>query len=96
MRVKQLADSDYAGPWTLPLQVYRSVACVFVGFLLRAGGISGKEYYRDLTGKEQAFGKDDIAGREELKTSIMPGGLVGTFTDEELRDLLAFLMASGT
>lgn len=90
-----LEPNREVAPQFYPTQVALNDGTIFTGILLRAGGTSGKEYYRDLTGKEQSFGKSDIAGREELKTSLMPGGLVSTLTDGELRDLLAFLMASG-
>lgn len=33
-RVNAAATSRYAKPWTLPMQITRSVACVFAGFLL--------------------------------------------------------------
>jgi nitrate/nitrite transport system permease protein len=33
-RVNAAAMSQYAKPWTLPMQIARSVACVFAGFLL--------------------------------------------------------------
>lgn len=91
-----LEPNGEVAPQYYPTQVTLKDGTVFTGILLRAGGTSGKEFYRDLTGKEQSFVKDDIAGRAELKTSLMPGGLVGTLTDGELRDLMAFLMASGT
>jgi hypothetical protein len=64
----------------------------FTGILLRTGG-SDREYFRDLTGREQAFVKTDIVERHESKTSLMPEGLVDALTDGELRDLLAFLMS---
>lgn len=60
----------------------------FTGIMLRSWS---KEVYRDFTGKERLFEKSDILQRTELKTSLMPMGLVATITDEELRDLLAFL-----
>ncbi len=60
----------------------------FTGILLRS---SGTEVFRDLSGKERSFPKTDILERTELKTSLMPAGLVTSLTDEELRDLLAFL-----
>jgi putative heme-binding domain-containing protein len=60
----------------------------FTGIMLRSWS---KEVYRDLTGKERTFEKSDIIQRTELKTSLMPPGLVTSLTDEELRDLLAFL-----
>lgn len=33
-RLRATAESTYAKPWTLPLQIARSVACVFTGFFL--------------------------------------------------------------
>jgi len=49
------------------------------------------DVFRDLTGKERTFEKTDVVQRTELTTSLMPSGLVMSLTDEELRDLLAFL-----
>jgi putative membrane-bound dehydrogenase-like protein len=60
----------------------------FTGIMLRSWS---KETYRDFTGKERTFEKSDILQRTELKSSIMPMGLPAMITDEELRDLLAFL-----
>ncbi|MCB1227427.1 MAG: c-type cytochrome [Verrucomicrobiales bacterium] len=86
-----LEPSREVAPQYYPTQVTLKDGTVFTGILLRAGGTSGKEYYRDITGSEQAFGKEQIQRREELKTSLMPGGLTSTLTDAEVRDLLAFL-----
>ncbi|MFN3159787.1 MAG: ABC transporter permease subunit [Rubinisphaera brasiliensis] len=33
-RISSIAASEYAKPWTLPMQIVRSVACVFAGFFL--------------------------------------------------------------
>ncbi len=63
----------------------------FIGFLLRS---SSTEVFRDITGKERVFQKADILQRTELKTSLMPPGLVTLLTDDELRDLLAFLASA--
>lgn len=63
----------------------------FMGFLLRS---SSTEVFRDITGKERVFQKADIVQRTELKTSLMPPGLVTLLTDDELRDLLAFLTST--
>ncbi len=60
----------------------------FMGILLRS---SSTEVFRDLTGKEKSFPEADVVSRTELKTSLMPPGLVMSLTDAELRDLLAFL-----
>lgn len=60
----------------------------FTGILLRSSSI---DVFRDLTGKERTFQEADVIRRTELKTSLMPTGLVASLTDAELRDLLAFL-----
>ncbi|MEQ1849972.1 MAG: PVC-type heme-binding CxxCH protein [Chthoniobacteraceae bacterium] len=60
----------------------------FNGILLRS---SSTEVFRDPTGRERTFKPEDILERTELTTSLMPPGLVGSLTDAELRDLLAFL-----
>lgn len=33
-QIKAVVESSYARPWTLPMQIVRSVVCVFAGFLL--------------------------------------------------------------
>lgn len=33
-RTAKMASADYPKPWTLPMQILRSVACVFIGFLI--------------------------------------------------------------
>ncbi len=60
----------------------------FVGILLRSSSV---DVYRDATGKERVFQKTDVVARKELKASLMPTGLVDQLSDEDLRDLLAFL-----
>ena len=60
----------------------------FVGIMLRSSSI---DVFRDLTGKERTFKNSDIIQRTELTTSVMPAGLMAALTDEELRDLLAFV-----
>lgn len=60
----------------------------FFGMLLRSSHI---DVYRDLSGKEKVFKKDEVRTREELKMSLMTPNLVDAMTDEELADLWAFL-----
>jgi|GEM_PF-106390 len=60
----------------------------FTGIMLASAGF---DLYRDLTGKDRFFKNGDILKRTELKTSLMPTGLPMMMTDQELRDLLAFL-----
>lgn len=76
-------------PQFYPSLVKLKDGSTFTGILLRS---SSTEVFRDLTGKERSFPKTAIMERIELKTSLMPAGLVQALTDSELRDLLAFLM----
>ena len=47
--------------------------------------------YIDLAGQTFDVKIDDIISRTTLPVSIMPEGLVSKLTDEEVRDLVAFL-----
>jgi putative membrane-bound dehydrogenase-like protein len=75
-------------PQFYPSVVELKDGATFTGILLRS---SSSEVFRDLTGKEKSFPEADIIKRTELRTSLMPPGLVMSLTDAELRDLLAFL-----
>jgi len=66
---------------------------VFSGILLRSSNV---EVFRDNLGKERTFSRADIVQRKELKSSMMPTGLVEQLTDRELRDLVAFLTSGDT
>ncbi|MBE2285503.1 MAG: c-type cytochrome [Prosthecobacter sp.] len=77
-------------PQFYPSVVELKDGTTFTGILLRS---SSTEVFRDLTGKEKSFPEADIVKRTELRTSLMPPGLVMSLTNEELRDLLAFLTA---
>jgi putative membrane-bound dehydrogenase-like protein len=83
-----LEPSRDVAPQFYPTLLKLSDGSDFTGIMLRS---SSTEVYRDITGKERTFQKADIVQRTELKTSLMPPGLVSGLTDEELRDLLAFL-----
>ncbi len=61
---------------------------IFSGILLRS---SSTEVFRDAVGNERSFQKHEIVQRHEMLTSLMPSGQVAQLTDQELRDLLAFL-----
>ena len=60
----------------------------FTGILLRS---SSNEVYRNGFGQEVTFQKSEIQDRKELRSSLMPSGLLDTMSDREVRDLLAFL-----
>jgi putative membrane-bound dehydrogenase-like protein len=74
-------------PWELTLKSGEE----FVGIMMRKGGRSGKEFYRNRVGRVRGVVKTDIVSRRELKSSMMPEGLLASLTDGEIRDLLAFL-----
>ena len=61
----------------------------FTGILLRS---SSNEVYRNGFGQEVTFQKSEIQDRKELRSSLMPSGLLDTMGDREVRDLLAFLL----
>lgn len=86
-----LEPSREVAPQFYPSQVKLKDGSEFIGILLRS---SSTEVFRDLTGRERSFPQTDIVKRTELKTSLMPQGLVMSLTDEELRDLLAFLTSA--
>ena len=83
-----LEPSREVAPQFFPTQLKLKDGTDFVGFLLRSSNVDA---FRDLTGKERVFQVADIVQRSELKTSLMPAGLVASLTNEEVRDLLAFL-----
>jgi len=83
-----LEPSREVAPQFYPSLLKLSDGTEFIGILLRSSSV---DVFRDLTGKERAFRKSDILQRTELTTSLMPPGLVVTLTDQELRDLLAFV-----
>jgi putative heme-binding domain-containing protein len=58
----------------------------------------GKEYYVytvDTQVKPLIFNKDDVEEVRPSKISQMPVGLIDSLNDDELRDLLAYLMSAG-
>ena len=83
-----LEPSREVAPQFYPTLLKLKDGSEFIGILLRSSSI---EVFRDITGKERTFQKSDIIERTDLNTSLMPPGLVAALTDEELRDLLAFL-----
>ncbi|MDV6034256.1 MAG: c-type cytochrome [Phycisphaera sp. RhM] len=89
-----LEPSRDIDPQYFPRMLITEDGHVFTGLLLRDGG-GGREVYRDNAGREQSFRTSDIAERKELHTSMMPDGLIDAMTDREIRDLIAFLDATG-
>ena len=61
-------------------------------------GYSTGETEAELTlrlpgGVQQAIKKSDITSREEMEISLMPPGLAGAMTEQELIDLVAYLQS---
>ena len=86
-----LEPSRDVDPQYHPRMIITEDGKTFTGIMLRKGGRSGREVYRDSEGREVSFPWAEIAERRDLKTSLMPDGLVDLLTIDELRDLLAFL-----
>ncbi len=86
-----LQPSRDVDPQFYPWSLITEDGVAFTGIMLRKGGTSGKEFYRDSAGKEKSFLKSEITHRKELSTSMMPDGLIDLMTDREIRDLLSFL-----
>lgn len=88
-----LEPSREVAPQFYPTLLELKDGTQFTGILLRSSNV---DVFRDVTGRERTFQKADVVKRTDLKTSLMPTGLVSSLTDGELRDLLAFLMAGSS
>ena len=87
--LQSILDPNHdVAPQFFPTQLKLKDGTDFTGILLRSSNV---DVFRDLTGQERVFKPEDIQQRVELKASLMPAGLPSAITDEELRDLLAFL-----
>jgi putative heme-binding domain-containing protein len=63
------------------------------GLKLPKGGDDGLEVYADPQGREFNLKSEEIELRSPSDKSIMPEGLERTLSVEDLRDIVAFLMA---
>ena len=84
---KEISPQFYT--WVITTTDGKSV----VGYLHSKRVGAGVENYVDVTGRMITIKTDQVASRQTLKTSIMPPGLLNALTDQELRDLMAFLSA---
>ncbi len=73
-------------PWTILTKDGRTLT----GLPRRKGG--NQEAYLGIDGKEFTVQKPDIEFHKESNTSLMPAELLQNLTDQEIRDLFAFLM----
>ena len=73
--------------WSFSLRDGRTVT----GLLVTEAG-DGKRVYADSTGTLHSIHRDQIEETRPLSASVMPDGLADMMTDEELRDVVAFLL----
>lgn len=74
-------------PWIIETTDGRSLTGLYVG-----EEVKGEHRYADAQGKIFRVHPNDFAHREATKQSIMPADLGKSLTDDELRDLAAFLL----
>ncbi len=87
-----LQPSRQIAPEYLPRAVTLKDGRTIVGIRMQS---YTRERVRDVNGHSVTFELEELASISELSTSLMPEGLAFSLTDRELRDLLAFLEASG-
>jgi len=73
--------------WTIKTRHGQAIT----GLLLRRDG-QDNEVYADSAGQETIVREQDVVDRRMRNESLMPTGLVQGLTDQELRDVVAFLM----
>jgi putative membrane-bound dehydrogenase-like protein len=87
-----VAPSKEIAPQFIPYAVARNDGTVFSGILLEQSP-EGELIFADSQGRRIRVKSGDIAERKPQTVSIMPEGLSGTMTKQEMKDLLAFLLA---
>ncbi len=85
-----LRPSEDMAPQYTPWIILTTQGKTLTGLPRRKGGNS--EAYLGIDGKEFSVKKQDIESHKESRTSIMPKDLLQNLTDQEIRDLFAFLM----
>jgi len=84
-----LRPSEDMAPQYTPWTIVTKQGKTLTGLPRRKGGNS--EAYLGIDGKEFSVKKQDIEFHKESDTSIMPKDLLQNLTDQEIRDLFAFL-----
>lgn len=84
-----VTPSREMAPRYVPWVIVSSTGEAFTGVLVGERG--DFEFYADAKGKLTSIDHTHIAQSVASKTSIMPEGLVNQLTDQELRDLMAYL-----
>ncbi|MBL9122538.1 MAG: c-type cytochrome [Planctomycetaceae bacterium] len=86
-----VAPSQEIAPQFVLWSLARSDGTTAQGVLL-AEGADGAQTYVDSAGRQFVLRPDEIAERSPQPVSVMPAGLVQRMTDQEFRDLLAYLL----
>lgn len=84
-----LRPSEDMAPQYTPWIILTTGGETLTGLPRRKGG--NQEAYLGIDGKEFTVNKSDIEFHKESDTSLMPQDLLQNLTDQELRDLFAFL-----
>ena len=87
-----LRPSEDMAPQYTPWIIVTKQGKTLTGLPRRKGG--NAEAYLGIDGKEFSVKKPDIEFHKESDTSIMPKDLLQNLTDDEIRDLFAFLKQS--
>jgi putative membrane-bound dehydrogenase-like protein len=85
-----LHPSQEMAPMYVPWTIVTNDGQVRTGLLVREG-LEGEQFYVAQDAKEFMLLPADIDERRESKESIMPKGLLDALTDDEIRDLFAYL-----
>lgn len=85
-----LHPSQEMAPMYVPWTIVSNDGQVRTGLLVREG-LEGEQFYVAADAKEFMLLPADIDERRESKESIMPNGLLDSSSDNEIRDLWAYL-----
>jgi putative heme-binding domain-containing protein len=87
-----VSPSKEIAPQFVSWLVARKDGTVFTGVLVDESA-SGEQVYADSNGERITVAAAEVEDRRPQATSIMPADLVRTMTNQELRDLIAYLRA---
>ena len=88
-----LDTAKEVGPMFVPWTVVTIDGRVLTGLKMDRPGVGGSAQFLAADGTPFAVPLAEIENQRPAPTSIMPSGLQDSLSDEELRDLLAFLVA---
>lgn len=86
-----LHPSKEVGPLYVPWRILTTQGTVLTGLKLDASGVGNRLRFQGADGNVFEVALGDIEQQEPIEQSIMPTGLEGTMSIDELRDLMVFL-----